>query len=97
MNVQINTNYAYEKITCNFFKRTYKYISDCAKTAKDFAKHFYDIVSSSFAVILVKKIRQRYHLQRGNGVPSKVEGNEIIATQPVLFKGKSTKIRFFMF
>ena len=32
-----------------------------------------NIVSSSFAVILAGK-HQRYHLQQGHGVPSKVEG-----------------------
>ena len=45
----------------------------CAKTAKDFTKRFYVIVSSSFAVILTYKSR-RYHLHQGQGVPSKVEG-----------------------
>ncbi len=39
---------------------------------------------------------QDYHLQRGHGVPSKVEGRGIIATQPVLFNSKSTKTMFFV-
>ena len=47
----------------------------CVKTANDFTKRFYFIVSSSFAVILAKP-NQRYLLQRGQGVPEKsVEGH----------------------
>ena len=54
----------------------YDITPSCAKTAKYFTKRFYDSVSSFFAVILAGK-NQRYHLQRGQGVPFEITANEM--------------------
>ena len=68
----------------NHYGHPFEFSPACVKTAKDLTKWFYDIVSSSFAVIAAKK-NQRYHLQRGHGVSSKVEGRGGNCDQAVLF------------
>ncbi len=66
------------------------------KGQKILLNRFYDIEISSFAIILPKKVRgTTFNEVMVSRQMSKVGG--VIATQPVLFNGKSTKIRFFVF
>ena len=75
----------------------YKFSSGCAIASKDFTKRFYDIV---IFILFCHFGENKIRGTTSNGVmvscqKSKVAG--VTATEPVLFNGKSTKMRFFIF